>query len=102
VSNKEIEKLVESSESTISRELKRKMGQRGYRPRQAHNKALQRKRNATKTIKMTAEVIALVEEQIRLDLSPDQVSGWLKQWHGIELSHERIDQHILSRLACWR
>ncbi len=93
-SNKEIAVLVETSESTISRELKRNTGKRGYRPKQAQNKALRRKQNATKAIKMTDEVIVLVDEQIRLDLSPEQVSGWLKAQHGIHISHERIYQHI--------
>ncbi len=32
---------------------------------------------------MTDEVIVLVNEQIRVDLSPEQVSGWLKEPHGI-------------------
>jgi len=39
---------------------------------------------------MTAEV----DEQIYFDLSPEQVSGRLKEQHGILLSHERIYQHI--------
>jgi IS30 family transposase len=86
VLNKEIAVIVETSESTISRELKRNTGKRGYRPKQAQNKALRRKQNATKAIKMTAEVIVLVNEQIRFDLSPEQVSGRLKEQHGILLA----------------
>ncbi len=43
---------------------------------------------------MTVETIALIEKQIRFDLSPEQVSGWLKKAHGIRVSHERIYQHI--------
>lgn len=92
--NKEIAVIVETSESTISRELKRNTGRRGYRPKQAQNKASRRKQNAAKAIKMTDEVIVLVNEQIRFDLSPEQVSGYLKEQHGIHLSHERIYQHI--------
>jgi IS30 family transposase len=79
---------------TISRKLKRNTGRRGYRPKQAQNKASRRKRNAAKAIKMTAEVIVLVNEQIRFDLSPEQVSGCLKARHGIHISHERIYQYI--------
>ena len=52
--NKEIAVIIETSESTISRELKRNTGRRGYRPKQAQIKALRRKQNATKAIKMTA------------------------------------------------
>jgi hypothetical protein len=32
---------------------------------------------------VTAEVIVLINEQIRFDLSHEQVSGWLKAQHGI-------------------
>jgi IS30 family transposase len=92
--NKEIAVVVGTSEATISRELKRNTGRRGYRPKQAQIKASRRKQNATKAIKMTDEVIVLVNEQIRFDWSPEQVSGWLKAQHGIHISHERIYQHI--------
>jgi IS30 family transposase len=93
-SNKEIAENIGTSEPTISREFKRNTGKRGYRPKQAHIKALWRKQNATKAIKMTAKVILLVNQQIRFDLSPEQVSGWLLREHGIRLSHVRIYQHI--------
>ena len=93
-SNKEIAENIGTSEPTISREFKRNTGKRGYRPKQAHNKALWRKKNAAKAVKMTAKVILLVNQQIRFDLSPEQVSGWLLREHGIRLSHARIYQHI--------
>jgi len=92
--NKKMAELVGTSEATVSRELRRNRGQRGYRAKQAQNKALKRKQQALKAVKMTAGVIALVEEQVRFDLSPEQISGWLKELHGIHLSHERIYQHI--------
>src|SRR5512133_2545436 len=75
-SNKEIAAIVETSEATISRELKRNTGKRGYRPKQAHIKALRRKQNAVKAIKITPEVIVLADQLIRFDFSPEQVSGW--------------------------
>ena len=92
--NKEIAENIGTSEPTISREFQRNTGKRGYRPKQAHIKALRRKQNAIKAIKMTPNVIALVDEKIRFDLSPEQVSGWLLEQHGIRLSHERIYQHV--------
>jgi transposase, IS30 family len=54
-SNKEIAENIGTSEPTISREFKRNTGKRGYRPKQAHIKALWRKKNTTKAIKMTAK-----------------------------------------------
>lgn len=92
--NKKTAELVGTSEATISREIRRNRGQRGYRPKQAHSNAQKRKQQACKAVKMTADVIALVDERIRFDLSPEQVSGWLKERHGLRLSHERIYQHI--------
>jgi IS30 family transposase len=40
----------------ISRELKRNTGQRGYRPKQAQMKAIQRRQSARKYIKMTPQL----------------------------------------------
>ncbi|MCD2449747.1 IS30 family transposase [Methylicorpusculum oleiharenae] len=39
-------------------------------------------------------MISLIEAQVRLDWSPEQVSGWLDKEHGTRLNHERIYQHI--------
>jgi IS30 family transposase len=91
---KEIAAVVGVSASTISRELRRNRGLRGYRSQQAHTKATTRRKEATKAIKMTAEVLGLIETKLRLDWSPDQVSGWLDLEKRITLSHERIYQHI--------
>lgn len=92
--NKKIAEIVGVSEGTISRELTRNRGLRGYRPKQAQIKSDRRKQQAFKAVKMTAEVISLIESQVRLDWSPEQVSGWLDKAHGTRISHERIYQHI--------
>jgi len=91
---KEIAALLGVSESTISRELKRNQGKKGYRPKQAQIKADNRKKQAVKSLKMTPTLILLIETRIRLDWSPVQVSGQLKDELGILISHERIYQHI--------
>jgi IS30 family transposase len=39
--------------STICRELKRNKGQKGYRPKQAHVKATNRRQKAVKYVKLT-------------------------------------------------
>ena len=82
--------------STISREIRRNRGKKGYRPKQANLMAGNRRQNAKKHIKMMPEVIALIEELISEDFSPDQVSGFLARNHNINISHERIYQHILN------
>ena len=86
--------LLGVSESTISRELKRNQGKKGYRPKQAQIKADNRKKQAAKALKMTPILILLIEARILLDWSPEQVSGQLEYELGILISHERIYQHI--------
>jgi IS30 family transposase len=92
--NKKIAGIIGVSEGTVSRELTRNRGLRGYRPKQAQIKSDRRKQQAFKAVKMTADVINLIEGQVRLDWSPEQVSGWLDKVHGTRLSHERIYQPI--------
>ena len=80
--------------STISRELRRNRGPRGYRPLHAHRKMQQRLQHAAKVVKMTPVVIGQVEEKLRQEWSPEQIAGWLPRNGGISLSHERIYQQV--------
>lgn len=82
--------------STISRELSRNHGLRGYRPKQAHATAMQRRQQANKYVKLTPAVVALVIRLIKQDFSPEQVSGFLNRHHQIRISHEAIYQLILN------
>ena len=91
---KEIAELLGVSASTISRELKRNKGQKGYRPKQAQIKTDKRRKQAAKALKMTPALILLIEARIVLDWSPEQISGSLRDELGILISHERIYQHI--------
>jgi len=79
--------------SSISRELKRNRGQRGYRPQQAHELARARRQKAVP--RLTTEVWNIVESLLRQDWSPEQISGRLKKEQRIRISHEWIYQHIL-------
>ena len=90
----EIATCVGVHKSTISRELRRNRGLRGYRPQQAEQKAQERR--AKNGLRILERDWWLVEERLRLDSSPEQVSGWLKRHHGIEISHESIYQHIYA------
>jgi transposase, IS30 family len=92
----EIAKELEVHKSTISRELSRNTGERGYRPKQANEKALERRAHATPKKRITAETWEAVEEKLRQEWSPEQVSGWLKKHREIRISHEWIYQHILA------
>jgi len=89
-----IASTLEVSPSTISRELRRNRGQRGYRPRQAHQHALTRRRQKAQVTKMTPEVVEQIEADRRQEWSPEQIAGRLAAQGGLRLSPERIDQHI--------
>ena len=93
-SKTEIAKVLHKHKGTISRELKRNTGLRGYRPKQAHENALNRRNDSRNRIRQ--ESWELVNEKIRMDWSPEQISGWLKQRFTIKISHEWIYQHILA------
>jgi transposase, IS30 family len=93
VPNTRIAAILKRDVSTIGREIKRNRGQRGYRPRQANNKA-QNRRNTHHRKKMTPEVIAHIEEKLRQEYSPEQICGTMYNCIGVRISHERIYQHI--------
>ena len=90
----EIAKCLGVHKSTISRELRRNKGLRGYRPKQAHQKAMSRKNHSRNHIML--ETWAVIEAKIRLEWSPEQVSDWLKRHAGVEISHEWIYQYVLA------
>lgn len=90
----QIGKEVGVHRATIGRELRRNAGERGYRPKQAQEKAMQRRRQGQPRI--GAESWVIVEEKLRQDWSPEQVSGWLKKKQGIQISHEWIYQYVLA------
>jgi IS30 family transposase len=87
--------IVEHHVSTISREIKRNTGGRGYRYKQADAKAIERRTNASRTPqKLTPTLIAIIEEKLLEEWSPDQISGRLKEKDIASISHESIYQHI--------
>jgi IS30 family transposase len=84
------------NQSVISRELKINCGERGYRYKQAHEKAAKR-RSDTAPIphKMHPEMIEKIEIMLReKKWSPEQISGRLKLNEGISISHECIYLYI--------
>ena len=82
--------------STIYRELKRNTGKRGYRFKQASEKALDRRLIASRQKqKMTNVTTCIIKEKLGLQWSPVQISGWLKGQVGMKaVSHETIYQYI--------
>ena len=92
-SQKEIAEVLRRNPSTISRELGRNKGLKGYRPEQAHRLAQNRKKERDRT-RIPESIWARVEQLLREDWSPEQISGWLTREEGVSVSHERIYQHV--------
>jgi IS30 family transposase len=84
--------------ATISRELERGRGRRGYRPKQADELAAARKQKRYRA-RISAATWALIESLVRQDWSPEQVSGWLSKEKRECVSHERIYQYIYADKA---
>lgn len=91
----EIATIVGVHKSTVSREIRRNRGLRGYRPKQAHQLALNR-RHTKATPRISDEDWRLVECLLREDWSPEQISLWLAQENHLSISHEWIYQHVLE------
>ena len=77
-------------QSSLSRELGRNKGLRGYRHQQAHRMAQHRHQEKNKAVKLTEAIKRRISHDIRADCSPEQVAGRLKKEGVIELHHETI------------
>ena len=82
--------------STIYREVNRNRGELGYRYDQADRKAKGRRYQASRrNIKMKGRIISIIKEKLRIQWSPEQISGWLKKWGYTHcVSHETIYKYI--------
>ncbi|MBK83361.1 MAG: IS30 family transposase [Gammaproteobacteria bacterium] len=83
------------SPSTISREIQRNTGLRGYRPKQAQKLAEERKALKPKK-RILNETWVLVEKFIKEDWSPEQISNRLTAEGHPSVSHEWIYCYILA------
>ena len=93
-SSTEIAEVVGVHKATISREVRRNVGRRGYRPQRAHQQAQARRAKAKPRI--DAQTWARVEKLLRQEWSPEQISGRLKMEQKMKISHEWIYQHVLA------
>jgi len=90
----EIANELDRAPSTISREIKRNTGRRGYRPKQAQEKYLERREACTKPYKITGKIEQSVIERLDEEHSPEQISGYLKEFEGVDISYEGIYNYI--------
>lgn len=84
------------NKSTISRELKRNKGERGWRPKQAQRLRDERRQGCINGKQFSSNDWAEVERLIRQDLSPEQVAARLELEGGLQISHEAIYQHVYA------
>jgi len=70
--------LINRHHGTVSKEVKRNTGLRGYRPRQAQERFQQRHQDKPRSIKLTASVHSLIADTIGQEWSPVQVQGRLR------------------------
>ena len=96
LSQAKIAKLIGTSRSAICREIKRNTGKKGYRPNQAHQRAISRRQNADKHIRFTDDIKHDVTELLEQEWSPEQISEWLKANKEQYVSHETIYQFIIT------
>ncbi len=90
--------IIGVNKGTISRELKRNSGLRGYRPQQAHSLMLGRRANKS-TSRIGVNAWRRVEQLLREEWSPEQISGWILEETRETISHEWIYQYVLEDKA---
>lgn len=91
----EVAELLGVNKSTISRELRRNSGLRGYRPQQAQRFCLHR-REQKASPRIEPKTWVRVERLLHEEWSPEQISGGLQSEYGLCVSIEWIYQHVLA------
>ena len=78
----EIAGIIGVHTSTLSRELKRNKGRRGYRPKEDHRCALERRKAGAKK-RVSNETEPQIKELLRKEWSPEQISNRMFWKQGI-------------------
>jgi transposase, IS30 family len=94
----ETAEIIGVHKSTVSREVRRNRGLKGYRPRQAQMLA-QARREARYQPRIPAALWRRVDAWLRDEWSPEQISDWLHRRDGVSLSHEWIYQYVYQDKA---
>jgi IS30 family transposase len=95
-SQTEIARELGTHKSTISRELRRNRGKRGWHPHQANLISQGRKLQNQNAYRISSQVWFWVEKLLAQSLSPEQISARLCQEKKIRISPESIYCHIYS------
>lgn len=92
----EIAEIIGFHPSTVSREISRNSGEKGYRPKQAGLLAATRKLRQRRRKKIAGEIERQVRDRLLLFHSPEQISGAMKKEKVDAPSYEAIYQFIAS------
>lgn len=77
-----IARIIGVHASTISREIRRNKGMKGYRNKQAHNKAIKRKQKVVRLKKIDASLKETIDNKLIMKWSPEQIAGHLEKKEG--------------------
>lgn len=89
-----IAEVVGVHKSTISRELRRNVRLKGYRPTMASRLAMGRREACHKPTKLTPRVQARLRHYLKNDWSPEQIAGRLRRLETLTISHQTIYRFI--------
>ena len=90
-----IAEVIGIHKSTVSRELKRNRGGRGYRPKQANVFSEGRKQGKVRP-RIDGSTWAYIKRLICKEWSPEQISGWMGKSMSIPVRYEWIYQYVLK------
>jgi len=82
------------SKSTISREIERNSGLKGYRPKQATLKSEVRALGSRNAKKVSVDTLKSAFDLVRQEWSPEQIAGTM------DISHETVYRHIYADKDC--
>jgi IS30 family transposase len=92
----QIARMMNRHASTISRELRRNRGERGYRPKQAHELSQARAQACRNAPRIAEQTWRWVDQRLRELWSPEQIRGRLLHEGLPSASHEAIYQRIYA------
>jgi len=95
----DIARLMNRHKSTIGREMARNRGQRGYRPKQAHELAQTRLQGCENGPRVADAIWAVVDAKLAETWSPEQIAGYLRINAQPTVSHESIYLRIYADKA---
>ena len=90
-----IAKALNRPQGTVSKEINRNRGKRGYRHKQAHKLAQERHLGKIKAHKLTVDTCSKIDTFLKEEQwSPEQIAGRLEMEYGISIHHETIYRYI--------